>query len=103
MSLNDVNNNNTLNDEEYTHADDNINCKKQPIVIRIKNEQIKKTLKNRQLIRDLTITMALISAITKLNALLGKLLSNRGIDNFSLFFSIIFKMKNYLKSRKCKI
>ena len=60
-------------------------------------------LKNRQLIRDLTITMALISAITKLNALLGKLLSNRGIDNFSLFFSIIFKMKNYLKSRKCKI
>ena len=60
-------------------------------------------LKNRQLIRDLTITMALISAITKLNALLGKLLSNRGIDNFSLFFSIIFKMKNYLKSIKCKI
>ena len=60
-------------------------------------------LKNRQLIRDLTITMALISAITKLNALLGKLLSNCGIDNFSLFFSIIFKMKNYLKSRKCKI
>ena len=60
-------------------------------------------LKNRQLIRDLTITMALISAITKLNALLGKILSNRGIDNFSLFFSIIFKMKNYLKSIKCKI
>ena len=47
MSLNDVNNNSTLNDEEYTHADDNINCKKQPIVIRIKNEQIKKMLKNR--------------------------------------------------------
>lgn len=60
-------------------------------------------LKNRQLIRDLTITMALISAITKLNALLGKLLSNRGIDNFSLLFSTIFKMKNYLKTRKCKI
>ena len=60
-------------------------------------------LKNRQLIRDLTITMALISAITKLNALLGKLLSNRGIYNFSLFFSIIFEMKNYLKSIKCKI
>ena len=38
----DVDNNNPLNVEEYDHEDDNINCKNDLIISRIKNESIKK-------------------------------------------------------------
>lgn len=44
--LYNVNNNDPLNDREYDHEDDNINCKNYPITNRIKNEYIKKMLQD---------------------------------------------------------
>lgn len=37
--LYNVNNNDPLNDREYDHEDDNINCKNYPITNRIKNKR----------------------------------------------------------------
>ena len=93
----DVDNNNSLNVEEYDHEDDNINCKNDLIISRIKNESIKKHA--RKSLSDKEFNFDNIS-VAKPNAVLANFLSNCDSDKFCLNYFKNFQNKELFKRIK---